>query len=372
MSLALSLALFSCSGGGGGTGPDAETDVAIDVPGDLPSDDVIAPAFDDHTVGSFESTEDLLSWAKNDQVPAQAKFVITNFSTEGAGRVHWLNMEFYSLHDEWFWFTLLNGQPIPGLDVDPIDAGPFATIADVYATFTPDSDLPLGLKYYGERLYSPGFYHLGLYEDPRFFGLGSVLHYPANPNRVVPEELWVFELEFTDEHVDAEILDTFFHRLEAALPTDIQGELRWLVRSVEQELLAESIRADGGPYAQRILTYDDLVVTGEVVGYNPGITAGRIARFDKGAIGVSLMASDQIVVLEAVPDDLPPVAGIVTAVPQTPRAHINLLAQSRGTPNVYVAGVMGLEWLDDYEDWGTKAILKVTEDAVLWKGISDE
>ncbi|MEE2780179.1 MAG: hypothetical protein VYE15_06640, partial [Myxococcota bacterium] len=101
MSLALSLALFSCSGGGGGTGPDAETDVAIDVPGDLPSDDVIAPAFDDHTLGSFESTEDLLSWAKNDQVPAQAKFVITNFSTEGAGRVHWLNMEFYSLHDEW-------------------------------------------------------------------------------------------------------------------------------------------------------------------------------------------------------------------------------------------------------------------------------
>ena len=68
-------------------------------------------------------------------------------------------------------------------------------------------------------------------------------------------------------------------------------------------------------------------------------------------------------------------AGIVTAVPQTPLAHINLLAQRRGTPNVYVAGVMALDWLDDYEDWGTKAILlwtsRKSDLCGLWGTLSD-
>ena len=179
-------------------------------------------------------------------------------------------------------------------------------------------------------------------------------------------------LVFTDVYVDEELLTTFFERLEAAVPDPVAPQLRWLVRSLEQEELAASIQAGDGPYVDRILTYADLVVPGEVEDYNQGITAGTPVRLSKTSLGAAVMGPNDIVILEAVPDDIPPVSGIVTAVPQTPLAHINLLAQSRGTPNAYVAGVMEDTWLEDMAKWNQKLILKVGPDEVTWKAMSKE
>ncbi|MBZ0254236.1 MAG: hypothetical protein K8I02_12925, partial [Candidatus Methylomirabilis sp.] len=86
----------------------------------------------------------------------------------------------------------------------------------------------------------------------------------------------------------------------------------------------------------------------------------------------SALAPDQIVVLERVPDDIPPVAGIVSAVPQTALAHVNLLAKARGTPNAYVAGIFQWSQLHDWEYLSRRVILKVTPDAATWKAISIE
>ena len=43
-----------------------------------------------------------------------------------------------------------------------------------------------------------------------------------------------------------------------------------------------------------------------------------------------------VVIYEALPNELPRVAGIITTVPQTPLSHVNLRAVQDGVPNAYM------------------------------------
>ena len=336
------------------------------------------PTFDDHSEPGFSTVGDLFALGDTGDDPVQLKFVLTGFSDDEPGPAFFMDPRFYALHDEWYWFRLVNGQTIPGVNVAPEEGLSYDTIAAIYAAYTDvdEDDLPLDLRWVGERLYSPKFYKIGLWDEPRALGIGSVLYYEPNPERVAPAALWLFELEYYDGNANAplseERIARFFTRLEAALPAEVAPQLRWLVRSQWQEVLAESIRREDGPYKDRILTYADLVVAGEVVAYNPGTVAGRIKRFEAGVLGAAVLEPSDIVVLAEVPDYLPPVRGIITAVPQTPLAHLNLLAQSRGTPNAYVAGVMDDEGLADWEQWKTPVALRVREGEVTFKPLSSE
>src|SRR6266705_5659562 len=58
---------------------------------------------------------------------------------------------------------------------------------------------------------------------------------------------------------------------------------------------------------------------------------------------------NEILVLDEVPVQLPPVAGIITTKPSTPLSHINLLAKGWGVPNVYIKNAQ--ELLKEYDGW---------------------
>jgi hypothetical protein len=58
---------------------------------------------------------------------------------------------------------------------------------------------------------------------------------------------------------------------------------------------------------------------------------------------------NEILVLEEVPIQLPPVAGVITSHPSTPLSHINLLAKGWGIPNAYVKNALAL--LKQYDGW---------------------
>ena len=51
---------------------------------------------------------------------------------------------------------------------------------------------------------------------------------------------------------------------------------------------------------------------------------------------------NEILVLDEVPLQLPPVAGVITALPSTPLSHINLLAKGWGIPNAFVKNALTL------------------------------
>jgi hypothetical protein len=58
---------------------------------------------------------------------------------------------------------------------------------------------------------------------------------------------------------------------------------------------------------------------------------------------------NEILVLDEVPVQLPPVAGIITSQPSTPLSHINLLAKGWGIPNAYIKNAK--ELLKQYDGW---------------------
>ncbi len=61
------------------------------------------------------------------------------------------------------------------------------------------------------------------------------------------------------------------------------------------------------------------------------------------------IGSNEILVLDEVPIQLPPVAGIITGRPSTPLSHINLLAKGWGVPNVYIKNAQ--ELFKQYNGW---------------------
>src|SRR5574338_388462 len=58
---------------------------------------------------------------------------------------------------------------------------------------------------------------------------------------------------------------------------------------------------------------------------------------------------NEILVLDEVPVQLPPVAGIITSKPSTPLSHINLLAKGWGIPNAYIKNAK--ELFKQYDTW---------------------
>ena len=61
------------------------------------------------------------------------------------------------------------------------------------------------------------------------------------------------------------------------------------------------------------------------------------------------IGSNEILVLDEVPIQLPPVAGIITSQPSTPLSHINLLAKGWGVPNAYIKNAK--ELFKQYDGW---------------------
>lgn len=297
--------------------------------------------FEDHTSPSVDTEAAFEAIATDGPSSTALKFVITRFLSD-AQNVHFLHGDHYTLHDEWWWFRLMNGAPIDGVAIAPVDVGrSFATVQDIvaWARTRDPSTLPLDLTFVqdGTRLYSPMFYSLALNVTPKVLGLGTVLHFPARPEAGLAEQ-WAIELEFS--HVlDENELVHFFEALEAALPNTVGTRLKLLVRSAQQEELARALEDAGSPLAARFLRYSEVTVPGDVEVYAEGLTAGRLRIVRRGEPLEGTLSTD-VLILEDVPDFLPQCAGLVTGVPQTALAHVNILAKNRGIPNAYRGGIL--------------------------------
>lgn len=276
---------------------------------------------------------------------AVVKFSIPDFVNGDA--VEWMDSNFYELHDEWYWFQLLNGREVPSGPTAPVDGLRFDSVDEVYTwaeNISPEV-LPLDLEFVGstlpKRLYSPEFYDLALHTDPRVFGVGSLIRFSTR--EAGADDRWLMELEYTDDVSPGDI-ELFFERLAPTLPDEIGSALEWVVRSPHQAQVAEEMTTDSLPYGDRVVRYSELVPRGQVAIYNGGITAGRLLLVEEGGAQLTDAKDTDIVIIEDVPDWLPPASGLITSSPQTPLAHVNLLARNRGIPNASQAGL-----LDDAE-----------------------
>lgn len=315
--------------------PDVTTDSARP-----DADDPVQPDESAHTVTDLRSVDDYEQLA-TDGIGGQSvlKFSITEFTDDP--EIEWLDSGFYTLHDEWYWFQLLNGSSVRGYDTTPpeVAEAPFETIADVYTWAEARRDaLPLDLRFTDlDRLYSPRFYEEGIDASvDRPIGLGSLVR---SPDRDRGADRWLIELEFTDD-ADVDQIATYFEVIDESVPDEIASRLFWVPRSPAQEQIADEIAAGDGPNRDRVVRYAELAEPGDVEVYSPAIAAGRLLVVtDGGRWSLGDAGPDDIVAIDRAPDDLPPGNGLITGTPQTPLAHVNVLALNRGIPNAYLAGL---------------------------------
>src|ERR1700752_1835352 len=98
---------------------------------------------------------------------------------------------------------------------------------------------------------------------------------------------------------------------------------------------------------QRVL-YSDIAKEQAYQALNVAKGLGRIHIIPKLDDHVEI-GFNEILVLDEVPVQLPPVAGIITSQPSTPLSHINLLAKGWGIPNAYIKNAK--ELFKQYDGW---------------------
>jgi len=297
---------------------------------------------------------------------AGAKFVITGFSQPAQRRLHFLDGRYYQFHDEWAWFRLLNGQGVAGMDA--MDLHRFGAPEEARRwAIAHEDDLPDGLEVTETRLYARHFYDLSLAERERYLGAGSLIHVAARPPR---PEVWGFEVDYTDPAKVPELL-VFFSELEKAIPEEARRNLKWFARSPEQLEIGKQLMAQNPRLQGRVLTYADVSVPGETAVYTGGIVAGRLRAFRE----LSRLADaepEDILLLGALPEYLPQARGLVTAIPQTPLAHLNLLAKSRQIINAYRGGVLEDPEVQDLVRSRAPVVLSAEGGRLLFHRLTEE
>ncbi|MBS1795219.1 MAG: hypothetical protein JSS81_15285 [Acidobacteria bacterium] len=83
------------------------------------------------------------------------------------------------------------------------------------------------------------------------------------------------------------------------------------------------------------ISADEISKNQEYLALNTAKTVGRIHVIDKLDDTVEI-GYNEIVVLNELPLDLPPVAGIIVSKPSSPLSHVNLLAKGWNVPNAYI------------------------------------
>ncbi len=161
------------------------------------------------------------------------------------------------------------------------------------------------------------------YSPDRRFLLGALSYYEG------PKK-WVYEISPYDT-ADADMIATAYRKIRDNLW--IGEELAFHPTSEAVEAVAASLPSDV------IQVSTDTLYEG--VDYQPlnlGTTTGLLSFRTADELETDPPAFRELVVLDAVPNDISIVAGIITSEFQTPLAHINVLSVNRGTPNMALRG----------------------------------
>jgi hypothetical protein len=153
----------------------------------------------------------------------------------------------------------------------------------------------------------------------------------------IPLKRWTFEF-WEGDLIPADQIELTY---EVINKTFFQ-QVAFKPNSLRQE---EATRSLAG--MQRVLQ-DDIAREQAYQALNVAKGLGRIHIIPKLDDHVEI-GSNEILVLDEVPVQLPPVAGIITSQPSTPLSHINLLAKSWGIPNAYIKNAR--ELLKQYDTW---------------------
>jgi hypothetical protein len=154
----------------------------------------------------------------------------------------------------------------------------------------------------------------------RRFILGAVTYYEG-------PKVWAYEIAPYD-NASAEMINLAYQKIKS---NAFFGDSLYFHPTSQ---LIENV-AKGLPDSVKIITTDELYKDIDYQPLNYGTSMGRLVfvtakELEKG----KYVGFRDIVVLDAVPNDISVTSGIITEMFQTPLSHINVLSQNRGTPNM--------------------------------------
>jgi len=156
----------------------------------------------------------------------------------------------------------------------------------------------------------------------RRFVCGSLVHY-------LDADTWTFEMLAGDDLAGDRVLRAFEQVREAVY---FGEDLRYRSLSDLNDRQIAGVR-DRLP----------IIATDELLGdlrYQPltqGVTFGYL-RIVRGPLDMAAVRRNELLVTADVPPDLPLTMGLVTGTLQAPLAHVGVLSQNRGTPNMALRG----------------------------------
>lgn len=162
------------------------------------------------------------------------------------------------------------------------------------------------------------------YSSPdRRFLLGAVTYYEG-------PDVWAYEISPYDT-ASADMVELAYTKIAA---NAYFGErLHFHPTSAAVETLVAEL-----PDAVKTVTTGELFAGIDYQALNQAESYGRLRFLSADALDTEHLSFRDIVVLDRVPNDISVTLGIVTSEFQTPLAHINVLSQNRGTPNMALRG----------------------------------
>jgi hypothetical protein len=115
------------------------------------------------------------------------------------------------------------------------------------------------------------------------------------------------------------------------------GEARRLVYLPASAMHEQQAAADASGFARKgigWMTHQDLFGAISMQALNPGVAFGTLKRMTPEQLAASVVSYRDILLLTRIPNELPVVGGTITEEFQTPLAHVNVAARTRGTPNL--------------------------------------
>jgi Pyruvate phosphate dikinase, AMP/ATP-binding domain/Lamin Tail Domain len=166
------------------------------------------------------------------------------------------------------------------------------------------------------------------FSDREYAQVESRRYLLATLDRYSGSDLRTFDFALGDQIIAPQMKHAFFTAMKNL---DAEPADAWSMHPVEPRQVVELRKVEG-----------EVPVVGENapfrnLKYQPlteGVAFGTLRYLPAVELETASLGQDVIVVTDAVPNDLPFVSGLITEAFQTPLAHVNVLSQNRGTPNM--------------------------------------
>lgn len=222
------------------------------------------------------------------------KFVIDRHHDN---RIYLFDSERWRLHFDWIWEQIDGNRPF-----DLCDSVDRNAHAREWARFS-------GINYFSV--------------EPRRYYLGTLLFYPENG-------LLTVEFAAGDRISPAMVQETFF-----TLAARVFNGDEYAFRPTTTRLEQVAAELDGTlPIVPAAAAFEGQ----SFQALNPGVAYGVLERVKASELAEAPVSFQTIAILDELPNDVPPLGGTITEAFQTPLAHVNVLAQNRGTPNMALLG----------------------------------